>query len=49
MALSGINGRRGPWFTECSVPSVGKCQGSEIGVGEWVSEHPPVSMGRAVE
>jgi len=30
MALLGISGRRGPWFCEGSMPSVGKCQGREV-------------------
>jgi hypothetical protein len=44
MALLGINGRRGPWSYEC--PSIGECQGGEVGIGEWVGEHPHRSSGR---
>jgi hypothetical protein len=28
-----INGRRGPWFCESICPSIGECQGQEVGVG----------------
>jgi hypothetical protein len=33
MALLGINGRRGPWSCEGSMPSVRECHGAEEGVG----------------
>ena len=36
MALSGINGRRGPW--SYSMPQVGEGQGGEAEVDGWVGE-----------
>jgi hypothetical protein len=48
MALLGINGRRGPCSCEGLMPSVGECQGTEVGVGGWVGEHPYRSSGRGV-
>jgi hypothetical protein len=40
MALSGINGKRGPWSYEGLMPYCRECQCGEVGVGGWVSEHP---------
>jgi len=41
MALVGINGRRGLWSYEGLMPSVGECQGKEVGGNGWMSgEHP---------
>jgi hypothetical protein len=34
----------GPVKAQC--PSVGECQGREVGVGGWVEEHPHRSRGR---
>ena len=34
----------GPGKTQC--PSVGVCQGREVGVGRWVGEHPHRSRGK---
>ena len=31
---------------KAKCPSVGECQGSEVGVGGWVREHPHRSRGR---
>jgi hypothetical protein len=39
MALLDINGRRGPWSWEGSMPHVGKCLGREARVGVQVDEH----------
>jgi hypothetical protein len=37
MVLLDINGRRGPWSCEGSIPNVGKCQNWEAEeVGGWV-------------
>jgi hypothetical protein len=48
MALSCINGRRGPWSYEGSIdaPVYPYTEGREVGVGEWVEEHPHSSRGR---
>jgi len=40
MALSSINKRQRRWSCEGSFPSLGKCQGIELGVGGWEWEHP---------
>jgi hypothetical protein len=37
----------GPVEAQC--PSIGECQGSEAGVGEWVVEHPHRSMREGVQ
>jgi hypothetical protein len=34
----------GPVKAQC--PSVGECQGGEVGVGEWLEEHPHRRRGR---
>ena len=36
----------GPVKARC--PSVGECQGGEVGVGEWVGEHPHRRRGRRI-
>jgi hypothetical protein len=41
MDLLVINGRRGPWFCEGSMP---QCRGMQ----EWVGEHPHRSRGRGI-
>jgi hypothetical protein len=46
MALSGINGRRGPWSYEGSIDAHRGIEGGEVGVGGWVEEHPHSSRGR---
>jgi hypothetical protein len=50
MALSCINGRRGPWSYEGLIDpqyrGVEGVEGGEVGVGGWVEEHPPRSRGR---
>jgi hypothetical protein len=49
MALSSINGRRGPWAYEGSIdaPSVGELRaGKWEWVGGWVEENPYRSRGR---
>jgi len=43
MALSGINGRRGPWSLVDRCPSVGELKAWRW---EWVEEHPHRSRGR---
>jgi hypothetical protein len=46
MALSGINGRRGPWFYECLIDAqCRRIEGREVGSG-WVEENPHRSKGR---
>jgi len=35
MALLGTNGRRSPWSCQSWAPSVGECQGREVGRGGW--------------
>jgi hypothetical protein len=35
--MSVINGRRGPWSCEGSMPQCRGCQGQEVGVGGLVS------------
>ena len=34
----------GPGKAQC--PTIGECQGREVGVGRWVEEHPRRSRGR---
>jgi hypothetical protein len=46
MALSGINGRKGPWFCEGLMNPCRGIEGREAGVGGWVEEHPHRSRGR---
>ena len=43
--MSSVGGEAlGP--VKARYPSVGQCQGGEVGVGEWVGEHPHRSRGR---
>jgi hypothetical protein len=46
MSLKGINGRRGYWPCEGSMPRVGDCWGREEGVSRWMGEHPHRIMRR---
>jgi hypothetical protein len=34
---------------KAQCPSVGECQGGEVGVGGWVREHPHRSRGDGIE
>jgi len=48
MTLSGINGRRGPWSCEGSVPQCRKMP-ERGGLRDWVDrEHPHRSRGRGL-
>jgi hypothetical protein len=45
MALSRINGKRGPWSYEGSMPQCRGIEGEKVGVGGWMEEHPYRSRG----
>jgi hypothetical protein len=48
MDLSGIGGRRSPWFCEGSMPSAGKSKGMEARVSGWVGEQHNRSRGEGM-
>jgi hypothetical protein len=39
-------GREALGSVKAQCPSVGECQGGEVGVGGWVGEHPHRNRGR---
>jgi hypothetical protein len=49
MALSGINGRKGPGPVEACCPREGGCWRGELGVGGWVREHSLRGKGKEAE
>ena len=44
--MSDINGRRGPWSYESSMPQCRGIEGGAAGVGGWIEEYPHRSRGR---